>query len=136
MEKTEKLIRAICMLIEENSSLPYRERIKGNQYRAYIFLKDNSWGGRCDLFLALHKDLNINYEGHFTVDFYDLSLLYDVYIAWCSRGALLDNLKKQVPKLNITYPNYSKNKVLFEGALAHNALFEYIRGSVENNDKK
>lgn len=122
-------------LVVNNNSLPLRERIIGNKYRAYIFLKDNRWGSRCDLFLAVHKDLNIKYEGHFTVEFYDLSLLYDVYIAWRSGGALLDNLKKQVPKINRIYPNYLREKVLIEGELAHKALFEYIRGAVESDEK-
>ena len=43
--------------------------------------------------------------------------------------------KKLLPKINMLYPNYSKDKVLLEGKLAHNALFEYIRGIVENDNK-
>ncbi len=36
----------------------------------------------------------------------------------------------------LKYPRYSKEKVLFEGELAHNAFFEHIRGVVENNDQR
>lgn len=49
-------------------------------------------------------------------------------------GALLDNLKEQVPRIMLKYPNYSKEKVLIEGELAHNAFFENIRGIVENDE--
>lgn len=31
--------------------------------------------------------------------------------------------------------NYSKDQIMIEGELAHNALFEYIRGEVEWDDK-
>jgi hypothetical protein len=119
-------------VVANNPSLPLRERVKGNQYRAFIFLKDNSWGARCELFCELHNDFDINYEGHFTKDFYDLSLLYDVYKAWHSiGGTLLNNLKKQAPLIKLQYSNYSKDQIMIEGELAHNSLFEYIRGEVE-----
>ena len=122
-------------LVANDSSLPLRERLKGNRYRAYIFLKDmEGWACRCELFTTLFKDTN-NYNGHFTNDFYDLSLLYDVYKAWQLGGALLDNLKKQVPRIIHKYPNYTKEIVLIEGELAHNAFFDRIRGFVENDDK-
>ena len=122
-------------LVANDSSLPLQERLKGNRYRAYIFLKDmEGWGTRCDLFLELHNDLNINYKGHLTDELYDLSLLYDVYKAWHSVGALLDNLKNQVPKLVVRYPKYSKEKVLLEGELAHSALFEFTRSTIEEDD--
>lgn len=111
-----------------------QERSNGNRYRAFIFLKDmERWACRCELFTTLFKDTN-NYNGHFTNDFYDLSLLYDVYKAWHFWGALLDNLKEQVPRIMLKYPNYSKEKVLIEGELAHNAFFENIRGIVENDE--
>ncbi len=120
-------------LVANDSSLPLQERLKGNRYRAYIFLKDmEEWAYRCELFTTLYKDAN-NYNGHFTNDFYDLSLLYDVYKAWHLGGALLDNLKEQVPRIMLKYPKYSKEKILLEGELAHNALFKHIRGDVEND---
>ncbi len=78
-------------LVVNDSSLPLQERLKGNRYRAYIFLKDmEEWAYSCELFTTLFKNTN-NYNGHFTNDFYDLSLLYDVYKAWHCGGALLDN---------------------------------------------
>lgn len=120
-------------LVANDSSLPLQERLKGNRYRAYIFLKDmEEWAYRCELFTTLYKDAN-NYNGHFTNDFYDLSLLYDVYKAWHLGGALLDNLKEQVPRIMLKYPKYSKERILLEGELAHNALFKHIRGDVEND---
>lgn len=65
-----------------------QERSNGNRYRAFIFLKDmERWACRCELFTTLFKDTN-NYNGHFTNDFYDLSLLYDVYKAWHFWGGL------------------------------------------------
>ena len=121
-------------LVADDSSLPLQECLKGNRYRAYNFIKDmEGWRSRCDLFLALHNDLNIIYEGHLTNEFFDLSLLYDVYKAWRSGGALLDNLKNQVPRIIANYPNYSKEKVLLEGELAHKAMFEYIRSTIEED---
>ncbi|MBR0265278.1 MAG: hypothetical protein IJQ60_15520 [Prevotella sp.] len=121
-------------MVANNSSLPLQERTKGNRYRAYIFLKDmKGWAYQCELTTSF-KDINY-YNGHLTDDFYDLSLLSDVYRAWRSRGALLDNLKDQVPRIMMKYPKYTKEKVLLEGELAHNALFEGIRGVVENDDK-
>ena len=122
-------------LVANDSSLPLQEHLKGNRYRAYIFLKDmKGWANRCELFTTLFKDIN-NYNGHFTNDSYDLSLLYDVFKAWHFGGALLDHLKEQVPRIMLKYPKYSKEKILLEGELAHNAFFEQIRRVVENDDK-
>lgn len=132
-EKASLVCYYFSSLVANDSSLPLQERLKGNQYRAFIFLKDmEGWAYRCELFTTLFKDTN-NYNGHFTNDFYDLSLLYDVYKAWQLGGALLDNLKKQTPRIMLKYPKYSKEKVLLEGELAHNALFERIRRVVEND---
>lgn len=126
----------LSSMVANDSTLTLEERTKGNRYRAYIFFKDmKGWAYRCELFTTLFKDIN-NYNGHLTDDFYDLSLLSDVYKAWRSVGALLDNLKNQVPRIMTKYPKYTKEKVLLEGELAHNALFENIRGAVEDDAKK
>jgi len=131
--KASMLCYYFSSLVANDSSLSLQERLKGNRYRAFIFLKDmEQWAYRCELFTTLFKDVN-NYNGHFTNDFYDLSLLYDVYKAWHLGGALLDNLKEQVPRIMLKYPEYSREKVLLEGELAHNAFFEHIRGVVEND---
>ena len=63
-----------------------------------------------------------------------ICILYDVYKAWHSVEALLDSLKNQVPKLVIRSPKYSKEEVLLEGELAHSALFEFTRSSIEEDD--
>ena len=59
-------------------------------------------------------------------------VLSDVYKAWNvdSDNALLKNLKKQAPNVALMHPEYSKEKVIEEGELAHEALFNFIKNLV------
>ena len=57
----------------------------------------------------------------------------DVYKAWDSDpdSPMLEDLKKQAPKVAAMHPSLSKAQVLTEGELAHKSVFGIIESLVE-----
>lgn len=118
-------------MIIKNKKLSLNTRLHGYEYRAFIIFRTmNKW----DNFMGAARVMPMcNYRGHLNGDsFYDLLLLSDVYKAWNvdSDNALLKNLKKQAPNVALMHPEYSKEKVIEEGELAHEALFNFIKNLV------
>jgi len=74
------------------------------------------------------------YEGNLDGDaFVDFLVLCDVYKAWDYNSddssfvdSVFENLKKQTPKVEALHPSYSKYEIIYEGELAHKALFNYV----------
>ncbi len=106
-------------------------RLQGNEYRAFIIFRTmDKWDG----FMGACRTMPMyNYRGNLNGDsFYDLLLLSDVYRAWNTDpdNRLLNNLKKQAPNVASMHPEYSRDEVIKEGELAHEALFCFIKNLV------
>jgi len=117
-----------CTIVSKDTSLPTNARLTGNMYRAFIIFKTL---GKWDNIISLSRMSPIgNYRGHLTGEsFFDLLLLCDVYKAWDvdPTNPTLTNLKRQAPNVAANHPAYSRTKVIEEGELAHEALFNVIK---------
>ena len=69
------------------------------------------------------------YKGHLDESsFFDLLLLSDVYKAWDvdPSSDMLTSLKRQASNVARLHPNYTKQQIIAEGELAHQAVFKMI----------
>ena len=59
---------------------------------------------------------------------FDFALISDVYKAWDrdNNDPLLQNLKRQAPRVASNYPKFNKQQIILEGELAHEAIFNVI----------
>ncbi len=113
--------------VANDHSLPNRTRIEGNKYRAFIVFK-----GMEKFNMAINLACNSHISGYRgnlnTNQFFDLLLLSDVYKAWDadSNSSMLQNLKKQAPFVAANHSTFSKQQIINEGELAHEALLNVI----------
>jgi hypothetical protein len=118
-------------LVAEDNSLPTSKRLDGNRLRAFITFKNmNKW----NMIISMAQAPFSGYNGKLTErSFFDILLLSDVYKAWDSDpdSPMLEDLKKQAPKVAAMHPSLSKAQVLTEGELAHKSVFEIIESLVE-----
>lgn len=58
----------------------------------------------------------------------NLLLLSDVYQAWDAdkSSAMLQNLKKQTPMVAANYPTFTRQQIITEGELAHEAVLNIV----------
>ena len=118
-------------LVAEDNSLPTSKRLDGNRLRAFITFKNmNKW----NMIISMAQAPFSGYNGKLTERlFFDILLLSDVYKAWDSDpdSPMLEDLKKQAPKVAAMHPSLSKAQVLTEGELAHKSVFGIIESLVE-----
>ena len=113
--------------VANDHSLPTNVRALGNMFRAFIVFKamdklNMTFNLACNAPFA-------GYRGRLNgQQFFDFSLLSDVYKAWNSdnNSILLQNLKKQAPMVAANYPTFSKQQIIAEGELAHEAIFRIV----------
>lgn len=118
--------------VANDYSLPEKARTEGNKHRAFIVFK-NMDKLNMTFNLACNSPI-ANYRGRLNSNqFVDLLLLSDVYKAWdtdCS-SSMLQNLKRQAPLVAANHPTFSKQQIITEGELAHEAVLNIISISVE-----
>ena len=118
--------------VANDYSLPEKARAEGNKHRAFIVFK-NMDKLNMTFNLACNSPI-AGYRGRLNSNqFVDLLLLSDVYKAWDvdSNSAMLQNLKRQAPLVAANHPTFSKQQIITEGELAHEAVFNIISISVE-----
>ena len=102
--------------------------INGYRHRADIVFRNiNKWD---DLIYYARTTKYGNYKGELNGDeFVDFLLLSDVYKAWeyDNEDSTFANLKRQTPKVEALHPSFTKNEIMNEGNLAHEAMFNYIK---------
>ena len=120
-------------LVAKDMNLPQEQRAEGNKYRAFIIFKNiDKWN---NIITMARLAPMAGYKGHLDENsFFDILLLDDVYKAWDadSDSALLTNLKKQAIIVANNHPQYTKQQVMAEGDLAHEAIFGIIKTLITN----
>lgn len=113
--------------VANDNSFPTNVRALGNMFRAFIVFKaldklNMTFNLACNAPFAGYRGRLNNQQ------FYDFSLLSDVYKAWdvCNSDSLLRNLKRQAPLVAANYPTFSKQQIITEGELAHEAILEVV----------
>lgn len=112
--------------VANDNSFPTNVRAMGNMFRAFITFKamdklNMAFNLACNAPIACYRGRLNNQQ------FFDLALLSDVYKAWNSGNSkLLNKLKKQAPLVASNHPTFSKEEIIKEGELAHEAVFNII----------
>lgn len=108
-------------------------RSLGNMFRAFIVFKAMNkfnmvFNLACNAPFAGYKG-----ELQQLQQFFDFALTSDVYKAWDrdNNDPLLQNLKKQVPRVVSNYPKFNKQQIIIEGELAHEAIFNVVCTMIE-----
>ena len=118
-------------LVANDNSLPAELRYDGNRFRAFITYKNmDKW----DMLLSMARAPFNGYEGNLdNTSFIDILLLSDVYKAWDldPSDSLLDKLKRQAPKVAAMHPTFSRGQVMYEGELAHKAVYNIVKSLVK-----
>lgn len=113
--------------VAKDFSLPTTARVEGNKIRAFTVFKNIDQLSRIFNF-ACNSPIG-NYKGKLNDhQFVDLLLLSDVYQAWDAdnSSAMLQNLKKQTPMVAANYPTFTRQQIITEGELAHDAVLNII----------
>lgn len=115
-------------LVSKDTSLPLNSRLSGNMYRAFVLFMTLE---KMERIISMSQSSPIgNYRGHLSEEsIFDFLLLSDVYKAWDVDPAnpTLAHLKRQAPNVAANYPTYTRAKVIEEGELAHESLFNFIK---------
>lgn len=113
--------------VTKDRSLPTKARVEGNKIRAFIVFKNIDQLSQIFNF-ACNSPIG-NYKGKLNDrQFVDLLLLSDVYQAWDADNgsAMLRNLKKQAPMVAAHHPNFTRQQIITEGELAHEAVLNVV----------
>lgn len=118
--------------VANNRTLSESARVKGNKHRAFIVFKamnqlSMTFNIACNAPIAEYRGrLNNN-------QFVDILLLSDVYKAWNAdnNSTLLQNLKRQTPIVAANHPTFTKQQIIMEGELAHEAVLNIVSTIVE-----
>lgn len=114
-------------LVANDTSLPEEMRLEGNEYRALIMFK--SMNG-LEWYSFLMQALNsIYYKGSLKErPFLDLMILGDTYKAWNidPYNYIMHNIRTQAPSIASVYPSYTKDQVIHEAELSHEAVLSLI----------
>lgn len=109
------------------SQLPLHWRLAGNEYRAFMVFKNmKKWD---HVITTARLAPMAEYKGRLDENsFLDILLLGDVYQAWDvdPDSAMFANLKMQAPDVARNHPSFTKQQVIKESGLAHEALFRII----------
>lgn len=118
--------------VANDNSFPANVRALGNMFRAFIVFKaldklNMTFNLACNAPFAGYRGQLNNQQ------FYDFSLLSDVYKAWDINNSdpLLRNLKRQAPLVAANYPTFSKQQIIAEGELAHEAVLNVVSSMVK-----
>lgn len=118
-------------LIARDTNLPLNSRLEGNKHRAFIIFKNMDNWDRIIMMARLAP--MAEYKGHLDENsFFDILLLGDVYKAWDvdPDSAMLSSLKRQTPNVARNHPQFSRQQVMTESELAHEAVFHIIESLV------
>ena len=65
--------------------------------------------------------------------FFDLALTSDIYKAWDTDNGdpLLQSLKRQAPTVASNYPTFTKQQIIAEGELAHEAVLRIVSSFIK-----
>ena len=65
--------------------------------------------------------------------FFDLALISDIYKAWDTDNGdpLLQNLKRQAPMVAANHPTFTKQQIITEGELAHEAVLRIVSSFIK-----
>jgi len=113
--------------VANDKSCPEHVRALGNMFRAFIVFKAMD-----KLNMAFNLACNAPFAGYRgklnNQQFFDMSLLCDIYKAWDLNNddPLLQNLKRQAPRVAANYPTFSRVQIIKEGEMAHEALLKVI----------
>lgn len=114
--------------LANDKSFPSDARAYGNMLRAFIVFKAMN-----KLNMAFNLACNApfaEYRGHLELQqFFDFALISDIYKAWDADNgsALLQNLKMQTIKIATNYSAFTKQQIISEGKLAHEAVLNVVR---------
>lgn len=125
------LCYCLSTLVAEDINLPMESRLKGYMCRALITYKNlSNW----NLSLSVLYDSPLsNYAGHLDFKtFIDFMLLSDIYGAWDidPSNPIFDSLKRMAPGVKDKYPKFSMTEIIYEGTLAHQAVFNIFGSKV------
>ena len=114
--------------VANDRSFPTNVRALGNKFRAFIVIKAID---KLNMMFNLACNAPVGgYRGKLKGQhFFDFALTSDIYKAWDtdSSDPLLQNLKKQVPLVVSKYPTFTKQQIIEEGELAHEAVLRIVR---------
>jgi hypothetical protein len=113
--------------VANDKSFPTDVRTLGNMFRAFIVFKAMN---KFNMVFNLACNAPFaEYKGKLQLQqFFDFALISDVYKAWDrdNNDPLLQNLKRQAPRVASNYPKFNKQQIILEGELAHEAIFNVI----------
>lgn len=88
-----------------------------------------------DRFITLaHTAPMMEYEGNLSMEqFFDFLIMSDAYQVWRSdnESAMLNSIKRLVNQHKANHPTFSKERIIFEGKIAHEALMSAIKYALQ-----
>ena len=118
--------------VANDHSLPTNVRALGNKFRAFIVVKAID---KLNMVFNLACNAPIGgYRGKLRgQQFFDLALTSDIYKAWDTDNGdpLLQSLKRQAPTVASNYPTFTKQQIIAEGELAHEAVLRIISSFIK-----
>ena len=118
--------------VANDRSFPTNVRALGNKFRAFIVFKAMD-----KLNMAFNLACNApigGYRGKLRgQQFFDLALISDIYKAWDTDNGdpLLQNLKRQAPMVAANHPTFTKQQIITEGELAHEAVLRIVSSFIK-----
>ncbi len=118
--------------VANDHSLPTNVRALGNKFRAFIVVKAID---KLNMVFNLACNAPIGgYRGKLKgQQFFDLALTSDIYKAWDTDNGdpLLQSLKRQAPTVASNYPTFTKQQIIAEGELAHEAVLRIVSSFIK-----
>ena len=119
--------------VANDRSFPTNVRALGNKFRAFIVAKAIN---KFNMVFNLACNAPIGgYRGKLRggQQFFDLALTSDIYKAWDTDNGdpLLQSLKRQAPMVASNYPTYTKQQIISEGELAHEAVLNVVKSMLK-----
>lgn len=118
--------------VANDHSLPTNVRALGNKFRAFIVVRAID---KLNMVFNLACNAPIGgYRGKLRgQQFFDLALTSDIYKAWDTDNGdpLLQGLKRQAPTVASNYPTFTKQQIIAEGELAHEAVLRIISSFIK-----
>ena len=119
--------------VANDHSFPPNVRALGNKFRAFIVVKAINKLNRV-FNLACNAPIG-GYRGKLSKGqhFFDLALTSDIYKAWDTDNddPLLQSLKKQAPMVASNYPTFTKQQIIAEGELVHEAVLRIVSSFIK-----
>lgn len=118
--------------VANDHSLPTNVRALGNKFRAFIVVKAID---KLNMVFNLACNAPIGgYRGKLKgQQFFDLALTSDIYKAWDTDNGdpLLQSLKRQAPTVASNYPTFTKQQIIAEGEIAHEAVLRIVSSFIK-----